>query len=81
MSALVEAERLSTSNLFDIGGRNALITGGTSGIGFMIAKGLIANGIRQLFITGIEPNAIVDQKVAELHLFAKESGRNPQIFG
>jgi len=81
MSALVEAERLNTVNLFDISGRNALITGGTSGIGLMIAKGLIANGIRQLFITGIEPDAIVQQIVAELHLFAKECGRNPQIFG
>ncbi len=32
--------------LFDIGGKIALVTGGTSGIGLMIARGLVARGVR-----------------------------------
>jgi len=32
--------------LFDIGGKVALVTGGTSGIGLMIARGLVARGVR-----------------------------------
>lgn len=32
--------------LFDIAGKTALVTGGTSGIGLMIAKGLAARGVR-----------------------------------
>lgn len=32
--------------LFDIGGKVALVTGGTSGIGLMIARGLVARGVK-----------------------------------
>jgi len=35
-----------TDTLFDIGGKVALVTGGTSGIGYMIARGLVARGVR-----------------------------------
>lgn len=35
-----------TDPLFDIGGKVALVTGGTSGIGMMIAKGLVARGVK-----------------------------------
>lgn len=35
-----------TDPLFDIGGKVALVTGGTSGIGLMIARGLVARGVR-----------------------------------
>lgn len=35
-----------TDPLFDIGGKVALVTGGTSGIGMMIARGLVARGVK-----------------------------------
>jgi NAD(P)-dependent dehydrogenase (short-subunit alcohol dehydrogenase family) len=37
--------------LFDISGKTALVTGGTSGIGLMIARGLVARGVRT-YVTG-----------------------------
>jgi NAD(P)-dependent dehydrogenase (short-subunit alcohol dehydrogenase family) len=35
-----------TDPLFDISGKVALVTGGTSGIGLMIARGLVARGVK-----------------------------------
>jgi NAD(P)-dependent dehydrogenase (short-subunit alcohol dehydrogenase family) len=40
-----------TDPLFDIRGKTALVTGGTSGIGLMIARGLVARGVKT-YITG-----------------------------
>jgi len=45
-----EAE-LSASALYDLSGRIALVTGGGSGIGLMIAQGLAANGAK-VYISG-----------------------------
>ncbi|KAF8588555.1 short-chain dehydrogenase [Ramaria rubella] len=42
---------LQASRLFDISGFTALVTGGGTGIGLMIAKGLASNGAR-VYITG-----------------------------
>jgi NAD(P)-dependent dehydrogenase (short-subunit alcohol dehydrogenase family) len=42
-----------TDNLFDISGKIALVTGGTSGIGLMIARALVRRGVNT-YITGRE---------------------------
>jgi NAD(P)-dependent dehydrogenase (short-subunit alcohol dehydrogenase family) len=67
-------------NLFGIHGRNALITGATSGIGFMMAEGLIVNGIETLFVTGIE-NEDVIAKVSLLQALADNNGHSTTILG
>jgi NAD(P)-dependent dehydrogenase (short-subunit alcohol dehydrogenase family) len=41
---------LALGNLFDLSGKVAVVTGGSRGIGFMIASGLVANGVR-VYIT------------------------------
>jgi NAD(P)-dependent dehydrogenase (short-subunit alcohol dehydrogenase family) len=45
-------ENYRAERLFSVQGRTALITGGTSGIGLMMAEGLVANGIKRLFLVG-----------------------------
>lgn len=44
-----------TDPLFDIGGKIALVTGGASGIGRMIAQGLVARGVKT-YVTGRDPD-------------------------
>ena len=50
--------------LFDVSGKTALVTGGTSGIGGMIARGLVARGVRT-YITGRDQGR-TDVAAAEL---------------
>jgi len=45
--------------LFSLAGKTALVTGGGSGIGAMIAAGLVRRGVRT-YITGRDPAAIAD---------------------
>ena len=68
-------------NLFGIHGRNALITGATSGIGFMMAEGLIVNGIETLFITGIDNEDVIVEKVSFLQILAENNGQSTTILG
>jgi len=53
-------------NLFDVDGKVAVVTGGSRGIGAMIARGFVENGVRT-YITA--------RKEAELHATAAELSR------
>ena len=48
---------MSVSTLFDLTGKTAIVTGGTRGIGEMIATGLLKQGAR-VFITSRKPDAV-----------------------
>jgi hypothetical protein len=68
-------------NLFGIHGHNALIPGATSGIGFMMAEGLIVNGIETLFVTGIDNEDVIVEKVSLLQILAENNGHSTTILG
>lgn len=55
---------LDIGTLFGLTGKTAVVTGGSRGIGFMIASGLVANGVRT-YITARKAEAC-DQAAAEL---------------
>ena len=55
---------LALANLFGLSGKVAVVTGGSRGIGFMIASGLVANGVRT-YITARTADAC-DAAAAEL---------------
>jgi NAD(P)-dependent dehydrogenase (short-subunit alcohol dehydrogenase family) len=57
----------STDDLFDIAGKNALVTGGGRGIGLMIARGLVRAGVRV---------TIASRKAADLEEAAAELRRD-----
>lgn len=65
-------------NLFDVKGRIALVTGGSSGIGLMIAKGLVNNGAR-VIITAL-PTDPIDSAVSELNALGGPSGGTAEGF-
>lgn len=43
---MTDSENFEVGQLFSLAGKTALVTGGSSGIGFNIAKGLLVNGVR-----------------------------------
>ena len=55
---------LALANLFGLDGKVAVVTGGSRGIGYMIASGLVANGVRT-YITARKADAC-DAAAAEL---------------
>lgn len=57
---------LSLENIFRLNGRVALVTGGGTGIGWMIAEGLAVNGAK-VYITGRRKAVLEDaaKKFAE----------------
>jgi NAD(P)-dependent dehydrogenase (short-subunit alcohol dehydrogenase family) len=56
-------------DLFDLSGKVAVVTGGTRGIGLMVARGLLQAGVR-VYISSRKPEA-GDAAVAELSQFGK----------
>ncbi|MEX0965542.1 MAG: SDR family NAD(P)-dependent oxidoreductase [Pseudohongiellaceae bacterium] len=42
----IDAETYATASLFSLEGKTALVTGGSSGLGLIMAKGLLCNGAR-----------------------------------
>jgi NAD(P)-dependent dehydrogenase (short-subunit alcohol dehydrogenase family) len=57
----------STSGLFDVAGKSALVTGGSRGIGLMIARGLVQAGAR--VIVSSRKSADVEGAAQELSAF------------
>lgn len=53
------------SDLFDLTGKTALVTGGTRGIGLMIARGLLQAGATRVYVSSRKAQAC-DDAVAEL---------------
>lgn len=51
------ASALKLNKIYDLNGRVALVTGGGTGIGLMIAQGLAANGAK-VYITGRRKNVL-----------------------
>ena len=65
---------------FDLTGKVAIVTGGASGIGLAIAKGMLAHGARVL--VGSRTQDKVDAAVAELNdLVGHEDGDHPAVAG
>ncbi|KAH0840670.1 hypothetical protein FOPE_05873 [Fonsecaea pedrosoi] len=63
---------LSVADLFGVKGRVALVSGGCSGLGMMIAKGLVSNGAK-VYVTAL-PTDDIETVVAELNDMGKSSG-------
>jgi NAD(P)-dependent dehydrogenase (short-subunit alcohol dehydrogenase family) len=56
-------------NLFDVSGKNALVTGGGRGIGLMIARGLVQAGVRVLIAS--RKTEDIETAAAELRSFGE----------
>ncbi|KAH0397455.1 hypothetical protein KCU89_g8257, partial [Aureobasidium melanogenum] len=63
---------LNIESLFGVKGYVALVTGGSSGLGFMICKGLVANGAK-VYVVAL-PTESIEEKVAELNQIGLYTG-------
>ncbi|CAI7629543.1 unnamed protein product [Penicillium manginii] len=63
---------LSALDLFNVKGRVALVTGGSSGIGLMISRGLVSNGAK-VYLVAL-PSDPITEVVNELNGLGRESG-------
>ena len=57
----------SLSKLFSVAGKTALVTGGSSGLGFIMAQGLLQNGARVIIASRSQKKC--DDAMAELSTF------------
>lgn len=62
--ANMSAEKFSVSELFSLEGKTALITGGSSGLGLIMAKGLLQNGVRVIIASRKQDRC--DEAMSEL---------------
>jgi NAD(P)-dependent dehydrogenase (short-subunit alcohol dehydrogenase family) len=67
--AIEDAEGLKVASLFDFAGKTALVTGGSSGIGRMIAATFVSNGIKT-YIVGRKQEQL-DSTVTELSVLGE----------
>ncbi|KAK3401416.1 hypothetical protein B0T20DRAFT_346783 [Sordaria brevicollis] len=51
---------LSANNLFNVNGMVAVITGGGTGIGLMMARALAANGAKRVYLLGRRPDVLLE---------------------
>ncbi|KAL4949085.1 hypothetical protein BDW69DRAFT_203091 [Aspergillus filifer] len=70
---------LDISNLFNVKDRVGVITGGSSGIGLMIAKGLVTNGCK-VYIIAL-PSDPIDTVVNDLNALASATGNGGSATG
>ncbi|KAJ5912625.1 hypothetical protein N7504_001508 [Penicillium tannophilum] len=63
---------LNVSDLFNVKGRVAVVTGGSSGIGLMISKGLVQNGAK-VYLVAL-PSDPIAEVVEELNILGQETG-------
>ncbi|KAL1858809.1 hypothetical protein Daus18300_009807 [Diaporthe australafricana] len=63
---------LDAAQLFGVKGYVAVVTGGSSGLGFMISKGLVANGAK-VYVVAL-PTEPIDERVSELCKIGQSSG-------
>ena len=62
-------ENLGVENLFSIKGKTALVTGGSSGLGLMMAKGLLQNGAKVVIASRTQQK--IDRSARELETYGK----------
>ncbi|KAH8657782.1 7-alpha-hydroxysteroid dehydrogenase [Xylariales sp. PMI_506] len=71
---------LDITRLFGVKGYVAVVTGGSSGLGFMICKGLVENGAK-VYLVAL-PSEPIDERVAELNeLGARTNGGSAVGYG
>ena len=51
----IAEEDFSAASLFSLSGKTALVTGGSSGLGLVIAKGLLQNGAKVIISSRNDP--------------------------
>ena len=64
-----DVENYETASLFSLEGKTALVTGGSSGLGLIMAKGLLCNGVRVVIASRSQKKC--DMALAELSEFGE----------